>query len=640
MADAGPFAGVESARTHVTPATPAWVQELVAGWEPRERLGGAAWAERERVLSAEESPATGPWRNVPWQVEILDALADPSLQTIVILKATQVGVSELVRCAIGRWALLDPGDVLWVMTTQHAAERAMKKLQAMFRSTPALRPLLSPRKRDTKLLELVLVTGMRIVIGWAGSAQSLSSDPFRYVVLDEAAKYVWNVQGEGSPVDLARDRTKVFGRRGKVVLLSSPKEDGDPIVTAYGETPDRRVFGAPCPSCGAVQPFEWDRVRWPGGGEPERAPTDPVNRVAQAELVEREQSAWLACVTGGCEGKIEPGRAQWQPGARWSQEEPSPPSRRRAYHVPEAWHWETTLSDLVGKFLRATHPRSLQTFHTGTLGLPYRVASTAISASVFEARALHPRIVPSWATVILSTADTQLGGWWFMTRAWGRGGRSRLLDWGFVTTEEELVARGLRAVFPVEGGGPEASPWKLAIDTGGGMKQATAEDADGSRTKQVYALVRKTRGMVALKGEGDKAADAAGAPHRLSKVEDLDVHLVRKDYYADELARLVRATPVLWEESVGVDATYTRQMTSEHRVLETTEKGSKWLWKKKTSGAANHLWDCARYQVWLADHVHVETRTTPTWRRELVRGAPPRSTGGDLWERGDAWSRD
>lgn len=605
---------------------------------PRERIGGAGWAERERWIGADEgSPLPGLWRSVPWQREIMDALADQSVQWLTILKATQVGVSELVRNAIGRWAIHDPGDVLWVMSTQAAAERSMIKLRKMFQNTPALRHLLSDRRSDTTLLELVLTNGMRIVIGWAGSAASLASDPFPRVVLDEVALYRWSTQHAGSPVHLAGDRTKTAGRRGKVVLLSSPTAEDDPICTAHRETADRRVFAAPCPACGVVQPWEWERVAWPGGSTIS-APSDPDARLAMAEVVRREQSAWMSCEGHGCNGKIEPRVAMRDERARWVQEEQAGPSERRAYHVPEAWHWETTLSDLVAKFLRATTPAALGTFYTGSLGRVLVTSSAAVGARLFASRAVHPRTVPAWATVVLSTADTQLGGWWLMVRAWGKGGRSRLLDWGFVTTEEELVARGLQARFVVEGPVElEAAPLRLAVDTGGGMKQATADDADGSRTKQVYALVRRTRGMVALKGEGDKAA-TDGQHHRLAKVDGLDVHLVHKGFYADELSRLVQSSaPVLWEECVGADdPSYTRQMSSEHKVLETTSKGSKWIWKKKTTGAANHLWDCARYQVWLADHVQVERRGSASWgsripAQAVTRRARQATTEDDGW---------
>jgi phage terminase large subunit GpA-like protein len=567
-------------------------------------MGGNEWAEKHRRLGTDENRAApGPWKSVPWQRAILDDLADPLVEWLVILKATQVGVSELVRCAIGRWALLDPGDVLWVMTTEIAARKAMKKLRAMFENTPALRHLISGRKRDSTLLELVLTNGMRIVIGWAGSAQSLSSYPFRRVILDEAAKYAWSVQGEGSPLGLAEDRTKVFGRTRKVVILSSPKHDGDIICTAHRETRDRRSMRVPCPSCHHLQAIDFDRARW-SGGSVERAPAGHEERVRLAEQVEREQSAWIPCVRTGCAGRIQPARAQYAPGAGWQQEEPVEPGRRRAYQISELFHWETTLSDLVGKFLRASHPRAAQTFTTGSLGRAHRNSQTPIDADAIAARAIHPAEVPNWAVCVLAAADTQKDGWWYSIRAWGKGGRSRGLDWGFAASERELLARALKRRFPVEGSSGAVMPVSaLGIDTGGGMKLEGQED--GSRTKQVYELARAHEGVILIKGEGDQPAVAA--PWREGHAGSQTLYLVNATFYGDQLAALIRAQPVLWEECVGSDAPdYTRQMASEHRVQILTPKGTKWVWEKRSAGVPNHLWDCARYQVFLADLAEIE----------------------------------
>ena len=517
----------------------------------------------------------------------------------MLLKAAQMGVSELVRCAIGRWALLDPGDVLWVMTTEQAAKKAMKKLRAMFRSTPALRPLLSERRTDKTLLELVLTNGMRIVIGWAGSAQSLASDPFRYAILDEVAKYRWSVQGEGNAVDLAKERTKVYGRRSKIILLSSPKAEDDLIVTHHGEVLDRRVFAVPCDDCGEVQAIDFMAARWPGG-EPGTATSDPMERARLADRVESEESAWVACAK--CQGgHVRPHRSMWSPAARWVQETPAPASRRRAYHVPEFFHWETTISGLVAKWLRCTRPSALKGFHNGSLGLPYKNERGALGANLFLRRAVHPDgMVPAWATAVLSTADTQADCFWFTVRAWAPGGRTRLLDWGRVATFADLRARCLDRRFAVEGGGT-ASPRFLLIDSGGGM-----ETPDGSRTHDVYQFALTTPHVLAVKGEADKEV-YQGSPFRKSKVTyappggrttayEVDLILLHVEYWKDTAASLIRSEQ--WEECQSAAAPeYGRQMTAEHKVMHSLPSGETyWRWVKRAKHGQEHLWDCSWMQ--------------------------------------------
>lgn len=621
-----------------------WTTQEIEAWTRRERLGGNEWAEKERILSKEESPSPGPWRSLSWQREILDTLADNGIDWVVGLKAAQVGWSELVRCAIGRWALLDPGDTLWVMADEIAATKAMKKLRLMFSSCPTLRPLVSTSRTEKTLLALVLTNGMRIVIGWAGSAQSLASDPFRYVILDEVGKYRTSVQGEASPVELAKERTKTYGRRAKVVLLSSPKNDDDLISQAHRSVLDRRVFSVPCPSCKVVQPLEWSAVRIPGGMNPDSMPTDQRARARLAEEVEREQGAWLECRS--CKGKIDPRKGMNAPEARWTQEEDvGTGSRRRAYHTTELVHWETTLSDLVAKFLRCSTPKELQGFYNGSLGTGYKSEASMIHGATFAARAHHPaRLVPSWATVLVATIDTQAEGWWYLIRAWGPGDRSRGVAWGFVETLEQVKAEVLDAKFQVEGSPDvEATVTLAAIDTGGGI-----QTKDGSLTKQVYSFVRQNRKLYAIKGEGDdqkpkESNEADAGTFRKREVmfstdygeKSVDLYLLNRSYYADELASLVKADePVLWEESKGFEhSTYTSQMSSMHKVIETSERGTKALWKKKSGHSQNHLWDCSRYQVWCAEFVRAGERKIPKWDPRLQRAAPKAGAGREPREK-------
>lgn len=609
---------------------PEWLVDAIEGWQPPERLGGNDWAETFRTLASTESSSPGKWVSVPWQREILDALADPLLNWIVIQKAEQVGISELVRCAIGRWAVLDPGDTLWVMSTQDKAEGAMVKLRAMFEATPVLRELLSAARTDNTLLEMTLTNGMKIVIAWADSPASTASDPFRRVILDEAAKYKRNVKGQGSAVERAPARVRTFGRRGKVVLLSSPTADDDLICSNFAQVEDRRVFAVPCPACGDVQPIDFlEAGRWPGG-EAKKAPTEAALRTAAAREIEATESAWAAC--RACAGKIQPNVAMKDPRARWVPAPgASPETRRRAYFINEVHHWETSFSALVTSFLRRLDHFQLAGFYMSSLGIPYRADSTPIEAATFVARATHtPKLVPAWASVVIASADTQGDGWWIMLRAWGQGpawatgGRSRLLDWGHVKTIEELQARTIDARFDVEGDPNVVAPVTLmCVDTGGGMKEL-----DGSRTSLVYSFVAKHPRARAFKGEGSRTA--LDQPWRSSTVKfsapvqkggygeiEIPLFLVNRSYYADALATLTRGRegePVVWEECQGAEhPTYTGQMSSMHKVTEISSSGTEFVWKKRSGHGENHLWDCGRYQICAADLARVKDRTEAHW---------------------------
>jgi len=609
-----------------------WTDRERRAWGPRPRLDGAEWAAANRVLSFRESPQhPGKWQHLAsWMVGLLQLLTDPTVDEIAILKCAQTGVSELVRNAVGQWADLDPGPVQWVMTIRPAAEKGMRKLQWMFDSSPALRPLVSERSHDTTLLAMALTNGMEVAIGWSGSLQSLSSDPQRRVILDEAAKY------KAGRLDYARERLKTFGRRALLVVLSSPEHEADEICVLHDQIPCKLAYRVPCPDCGTLQALEWPNARWPGG-DPSSAPEDPDDRVRLGDVVKREQSAWVACVE--CEGRINPQRAMGDPRCAWLDEQGEPRAerdRRVAVHVSELYHWETTISDLVAKYLYAVDPKSVREFWKGSLGRPYKEARAALPAGLFRRRATYAAgVVPAWALLVVSTADTQSLGWWYMVRAWGKGGRSRLLAWGWADSEEQLVAATLDARFPIEGGGRlEAGPQLLAVDTGGGMITP-----DGSRTHDVYRLATRDPRVVCFKGQPNRSPlDAPmretttrySPPGRGGSVE-VELRLVNSEHYKDRLAAMIRSDePVLWEENETADAAYQRQMASEHKVMEVSAKGTKWLWKKRAQKHPNHLWDCAVYQIPAADLARLDQREEPTWTRRRARRQYAKGEG-DGW---------
>ena len=584
----------------------AWVKDLQQLWEPPPDLGGWEWADTFRVLGPDESADPGPWRSLGWQKYFLELLADPSVDWVVCLKAAQMGISELVRCAIGRWALLDPGDVLWVMSAELPATKAMEKLKAMFRNTPALQHLLPApggqrgRRRKNSINELILTNGMRIVIGWAGSPASLASDPFPRVILDETGLYPSKVGKEGSPIGLAEERTKTFGRRRKIVLLSKPAHADDLICTAHDECLDKRQRHLPCPECGELAPLEWERVRWldSEGCEQSAAtsPSDPTLRILLAAHVERTQSAWIECPS--CLGKLRDVRgADEDPRAAWVRTTPGEPARRRAVHLDELYHWSRSTSDLVARYLRAVKPGDVQNFFTGSLGRPYEQERGSLTAALFERKAVHKAgVIPAWATALVSAADTQKDHWWFVTRAWGPGGRSRLIDFGRVETTDELRERALERRWPIEGSDKTASAVLLVVDAGGGTAGGSLE---GSRSQVVYDFAATTPHVRALKGSGAKKGAQEGKPITFTVIrfgddKEKQVELVQPhaNYWKDQTAALCRSDS--WEETTqAADPVYLQQMCGQRQVYEQLASGEgKWVWRKRR-GRPDHLWDCS-----------------------------------------------
>ena len=79
---------------------------------PPPRLKLSDWIEANLVLPAGTSALPGRVRLFPYQREIADAINDPLLERVTLLKATRVGFSSLLTAAIGSYVVNDPAPIL------------------------------------------------------------------------------------------------------------------------------------------------------------------------------------------------------------------------------------------------------------------------------------------------------------------------------------------------------------------------------------------------------------------------------------------------------------------------------------------------------------------------------------------------
>ena len=111
---------------------------------PPPRLKLSDWIEANLVLPAGTSALPGRVRLFPYQREIADAISDPLLERVTLLKATRVGFSSLLTAAIGSHVVNDPAPILLLLPTQDdCRDVVVSELEPVFAATPVLRGLLS-----------------------------------------------------------------------------------------------------------------------------------------------------------------------------------------------------------------------------------------------------------------------------------------------------------------------------------------------------------------------------------------------------------------------------------------------------------------------------------------------------------------
>ena len=87
------------------------------------KLKISQWADQERKLSPEASAEPGQWQTdrAPYQRGIMDAVNDPSIETIVVMSGAQIGKTEMLLNVRGYYIAHDPSPILILQPTLHGA---------------------------------------------------------------------------------------------------------------------------------------------------------------------------------------------------------------------------------------------------------------------------------------------------------------------------------------------------------------------------------------------------------------------------------------------------------------------------------------------------------------------------------------
>ena len=254
----------------ISPVTQSVFFEAAQVLKPPPRLTICAWAEREMVLSSEDSAEGGSrYRSerAPYQREMMDAILDPMIEEVVFMIASQCGKTLVMKNILGYFMKQDPSSIVWMVPTLDLAKKvSVQRLAPMFRDVPVLRNLMETgaRKTGNSILEKSFPGGVLFLVG-ANSAASLSSMPIRIVLADEEDRYPASAGAEGSPIKLISARQKTYWNR-KRVRASTPTDNASAIAAGYHDS-DRRKFWVPCPHCSqfagkldGFQVFKWKRL--------------------------------------------------------------------------------------------------------------------------------------------------------------------------------------------------------------------------------------------------------------------------------------------------------------------------------------------------------------------------------------------
>jgi phage terminase large subunit GpA-like protein len=213
---------------------------------PPPRLRLSQWIERELVLPEGTSALPGRVRLWPYQREIADAISDPEIERVTLVKPVRVGFTTLLTGAIASFVVNEPAPILLLEPTDSDARDAVvSDIEPVFAATPILRGTLSADaeegERNTLTSRRFPGGSLRVIASRA--PRNLRRLTARVLLCDEVD--AMEVGPEGSPLKLAERRTLSFANR-KIVIGSTPLfEDTSHVLRSYADS-DARVFEIGC----------------------------------------------------------------------------------------------------------------------------------------------------------------------------------------------------------------------------------------------------------------------------------------------------------------------------------------------------------------------------------------------------------
>ena len=443
---------------------------------PPPRLHLSEWIEREIVLPEGTSALPGKVRLWPYQREIADAISDPLIERVTLVKPVRVGFTTLLTGAIGSFVANEPAPILCLLPTEaDARDYVVSDIEPIFAASPALRGALSADveegQRNTLLSRRFPGGSLKIVA--AKAPRNLRRHSARVLIVDEAD--ACEIGAEGNPIRLAERRTLSFANR-KIIIGSTPLfEDTSHVLRAYGES-DARVYEVACPDCGGCTEILWGMIEWPEGA-PERAAFRCPH--CKALIDERHKAGMVAAGQWRATRPEVQGHAGFRLNALIS------------LLANAAW------GKLAAEFVAARDdPAELQTFVNTILAQGWREAGAEIDESALSARGEPFGLdsIPPEVLVLTAGIDVQDDRLEITITGWTRDGTALVLAHVVLWCSPDDDTTWLELDELLKTRWPHPLGGKLRID-------ATAIDS-GYATDRVYsfAFPRASRRVMASKG--------------------------------------------------------------------------------------------------------------------------------------------
>jgi phage terminase large subunit GpA-like protein len=591
--------------------------EIVLGtamraWRPPPRLTLSDWAERHFFLSAESAAEPGRWKTIPYQRGIMNAVTDPAIEQISVMKSARVGYTKVINAAVGYHLHQAPCPILVVQPTVDDAKGYSKEeIAPMLRDCPDLAKIVfedseesGPKDSGNTILHKQFPGGVLSMIG-ANSGSGFRRISRKLVVFDEVDAYPPSAGSDGDQIKLGIKRSEYYWDR-KILAGSTPLIAGASRIERLFESGDQRRYYVPCPQCGHLASLVFS-------GDAGHRMTFDVARPAEA---------FFTCQENGCAIEHRDKRAMIEAG-EWRASAPF--TGHASFHIWAAYSYSpnATWGHIAAEFLDAKqNSETLKTFVNTVLGETWKDRGDAPDwERLYQRRDDYlSGTVPPGVLFLTAGVDVQKDRWVYEVVGWGAGKESWSVDSGVLLgdTSNEASWSKLDALLDRS----------FVTSTGVPMSILCMGVDSGFQTNTVYNWARRhpMSRVIALKGVAG-ARTLLGTPtpvdvtvrgKRISrgyKVWTIGVDVAKSELYGWlGLAPPERGAPFPpgFCHFPELSEDYFKQLTAEHLVASVTRQGFTKLEWQLIPGRENHVLDCRIYARGAAALVGLDRLKMPT----------------------------
>jgi len=542
------------------------------------------WAERH-VDIGKISPVPGMFKSdtAPWIKEILEKLRDNRIRRVVTRCAAQTSKTTVGMIAVADWIANDPGPIQWVMAAQDEAKTFVNtRLRPFLEGCGPVADQIPQQRRNNKTLEVNFPEAPLLISG-ANSPSKLQGNPKRYLVLDEVRNY------PKGALQTALKRTESFWNA-RELISSTGDTEGDDVDREFLAGDQRRYF-VPCPHCSQQWEMSFKQLRWDDNED-----TRPGGVWDFGQL-----SKTIRYICPACNGEIKDDfsvRKRMALNGKWVPTNLKAPSDRVSYT------WSALIAPLrpwkriVEEFLTATDAlkqgviEPMKTWVTETMGDSWRedvAFGDGIKIGNFESHEVWDKEVARFMTV-----DKQKDHYWCLVQAWAQDGESRVVFFGRLTTDADLVQ--CQREYKVK-------PQAVAVDCGFEQNEVfqlccangwRALKGDDRKSFNFFDKTKTPPERQLLPYSWPPMVGRAGLGTEQYRHQSCPLILWSNPTFKDILNRLKNGLGPPYGIPKDVDPDFVRHMASEFKKLVMDKKTGRmvrrWIAIK---GRPNHGWDCA-----------------------------------------------